>query len=216
MWTYPALMVGMFFHNTFLATLLILMFGAWFIGWAGTLFLSSTRVIFAAAFDRVLPERVADVSERRHVPMYALALMLIPALVVSAVFAYSLTFRSYLFASTFVIAVTFFGTSIAATILPWRKKQLFQNSPVARYTVAGIPLITITGAITELFLGWNIYKWLWPPLSKGNLYGINVPDSMYFMGGMYALALVIYVIAKIYRKSQGIDLSAIHREIPVE
>ncbi len=215
-WTYPALMVGMFFHNTFLATLLILMFGAWFIGWAGTLFLSSTRVIFAAAFDRVLPERVADVSERRHVPMYALALMLIPALVVSAVFAYSLTFRSYLFASTFVIAVTFFGTSIAATILPWRKKQLFQNSPVARYTVAGIPLITITGAITALFLGWNIYKWLWPPLSKGNLYGINVPDSMYFMGGMYALALVIYVIAKIYRKSQGIDLSAIHREIPVE
>jgi basic amino acid/polyamine antiporter, APA family len=215
-WTYPPLLVGMFFHNTFLSTLLILVFGAWFIGWAGTLFLSSTRVIFAAAFDRVLPERVADVSERRHVPMWALALMLIPALIVSAVFAYSLTFRTYLFASTFVIAVTFFGTSIAATILPWRKKQLFQNSPIARYKVAGIPLITITGAITALFLGWNIYKWLWPPLSDGNLYGINVPDSIYFMGGMYVLALVIYVVAKIYRRSQGIDLSAIHREIPVE
>jgi hypothetical protein len=33
---------------------------------------------------------------------------------------------------------------------------------------------------------------------------------------MYLLALVIYVVAKIYRRSQGIDLSAIHREIPVE
>ncbi len=215
-WSYPPLLVGMFFHNSALASLLILVFGAWFIGWAGTLFMSSTRVIFAAAFDRVLPEKVADVSERRHVPLWALALMLIPALIVSAVYAYSLTFRSYLFAATFVIVVTFFGTSIAAAILPWRKKQLYANSPIARYKILGIPLITVSGIITALFLGWNIYKWIWPPLADGNLYGINVPDSMYFMGGMYLLALIIYIVAKIYRKRQGIDLSAVYREIPVE
>jgi APA family basic amino acid/polyamine antiporter len=215
-WSYPPLLVGMFFHNSALASLLILVFGAWFIGWAGTLFMSSTRVIFAAAFDRVLPEKVADVSERRHVPLWALGLMLVPALIVSAVYAYSLTFRSYLFAATFVIVVTFFGTSIAAAILPWRKKQLYQNSPIARYKVLGIPLITFSGVITALFLGWNIYKWIWPPLSNGNLYGINVPDSMAFMGGMYALALIIYIVAKVYRKRQGIDLSAVYKEIPVE
>jgi APA family basic amino acid/polyamine antiporter len=215
-WSYPPLLVGMFFNNTALAALLVLVFGAWFIGWAGTLFMSSTRVIFAAAFDRVLPERVADVSERRHVPMWALLLMLIPSVIVSIVYAYSLTFRSYLFAATFVIVVTFFGTSIAAMILPWRKKRLYENSPIARYNVAGIPLITISGAITALFLGWNIYKWIWPPLSEGNLYGINVPDSMLFMGGMYVLALLIYVVAWFVRRSQGINLSAIHREIPVE
>jgi hypothetical protein len=28
--------------------------------------------------------------------------------------------------------------------------------------------------------------------------------------------LVIYVVAKIYRKRQGIDLSAVYKEIPVE
>ncbi|MGZ4115710.1 MAG: hypothetical protein ACXVQU_05205 [Actinomycetota bacterium] len=54
---------------------IVLMFGAWFLGWAGTLFLSSTRVIFGAAFDRILPERVADVSEKRHVSIWALVLM---------------------------------------------------------------------------------------------------------------------------------------------
>jgi hypothetical protein len=36
------------------------------------------------------------------------------------------------------------------------------------------------------------------------------------MGIMYALALVIYVVAKVYRKQQGIDLSAVYKEIPVE
>jgi hypothetical protein len=30
------------------------------------------------------------------------------------------------------------------------------------------------------------------------------------------LALVIYVVAKLYRRRQGIDLKAIHTEIPVE
>ena len=77
-----------------------------------------------------------------------------------------------------MIAVTFFGTSIAATILPWRKKSLYQNSAIAKYKWAGIPMITVTGTLTALFLGYNLYKWLWPPFnsSSGNLYAINVPD----------------------------------------
>jgi APA family basic amino acid/polyamine antiporter len=117
-----------------------------------------------------------------------------------------------------VSAVRFLGTAIAAAILPWRKKALYENSPIARYKVAGIPLITLTGTATALFLGWNLYTWLWPPFnsSSGNLYAINVPSSLWFMGSMYGLALVVYLIAKFYRKSQGIDLKSIYQEIPVE
>jgi APA family basic amino acid/polyamine antiporter len=215
-WTYPPLLVGMFFHNAAISAILVLLFGAWFVGWAGTLFLSSTRVIFAAAFDRILPEKVADVSERRHVPIWALVLMLVPAIGVSALYAYTTKFRTYVLDATLVIAVTFLGTAIAAMILPWRKKALYENSAIAKYKVAGIPLITITGGVTALFLGWNLYKWLWPPASKGNLYGINNPQSLIFMGSMYALALVIYVAAKVYRRRQGIDLNAVYKEIPVD
>jgi amino acid transporter len=215
-WTYPPLLVGMWFGNDLIGALLILVFGAWFLGWAGTLFLSSTRVIFAAAFDRILPEKVADVSERRHVPVWALILMLVPSLVVSAFYAFTTTFKTLILDATLVIAVTFFGTAIAAMILPYRKKRLYENSAMARYKVGGIPLITVTGLLTALFLGYNLYKWLWPPLSEGNLYAINNADSLLFMGGMYLLAIVIYVVAKVVRKQQGIDLAAIHQEIPVE
>jgi amino acid transporter len=215
-WTYPPLLVGMFFHNDLVGALLILAFGAWFLGWAGTLFLSSTRVIFAAAFDRILPEKVADVSERRHVPVWALVLMLVPSLIVSGFYAFTDTFKTLILDATLVIAVTFLGTAIAATILPYRKKRLYESSAMARYKIGGIPLITVTGALTALILGYNLYKWLWPPLDEGNLYAINNSDSLLFMGGMYLLALVIYVVAKVVRKNQGIDLSAIHKEIPVE
>jgi APA family basic amino acid/polyamine antiporter len=217
-WTYPPLLIGMWFHSQLIGVLLTLVFGAWFLGWAGTLFLSSTRVIFAAAFDRVLPERVADVSEKRHVPIWALVLMLVPSIVVSAFYAYTASMKTWIIDATLVIAVTFLGTSFAAAILPWRKKSLYQNSAIAKYKIAGIPMITVTGSLSALFLAFNLYKWLWPPFNSasGNLYAINVPGSLKFMGSMYLLALVIYVVAKIVRKRQGIDLNAVYQEIPVE
>ena len=210
-WSYPPLLVGMWFHNSFLAGLLIVVFGAWYLGWSGTLFLSSTRVIFAAAFDRILPEKVADVTERRHVPAWSLVLMLVPATVVSFFFAYTSAVKTWILDATLVIAVTFLGTAIAAIILPWRKKTLYENSPIAKYKVAGIPLVTVAGTITALFLAFNLWEWF-----DKDLYAVNNSDSLKFMGVMYVAALVIYVIAKIYRKRQGIDLKAIYQEIPVE
>jgi basic amino acid/polyamine antiporter, APA family len=210
-WSYAPLLASFYFHSEVISALVILAFGAWFLGWAGTLFLSSTRVIFAAAFDRILPEKVADVSERRHVPVWALILMLVPALVVSAFYAYTSTFKMWILDATLVIAVTFFGSSVAAMILPWRKKRIYENSPMARYKVAGIPLITVTGFVTAAFLGFNLWHWF-----TNELYAVNDKSSLVFMGSMYALALVIYVVAKVVRKQQGIDLGAIHREIPVE
>ena len=36
------------------------------------------------------------------------------------------------------------------------------------------------------------------------------------MGGMYVLAIAIYVISQIVRKRQGIDLGMVYGEIPAE
>jgi hypothetical protein len=36
------------------------------------------------------------------------------------------------------------------------------------------------------------------------------------MGAMYALAIVIYVIAKLVRRRQGINLKVVYGEIPAE
>jgi basic amino acid/polyamine antiporter, APA family len=210
-WPYPAVLAGFYIHNTVFQVALILVMSVWFIGWAGTLFLSSTRVIFAAAFDRALPEWAGSVSEKRHVPYGAIALMLIPSIVVSAIYAYNDTFRTLTLDATLVIAVTFLGTSIAATLLPWIKPKLFQNSPIGRMKVGGIPVISIAGAVTSLFLGWLLFQW-W----TNDVYGINNTDSAIFMLVLYGLALVIYLGFYFYRRARGINLSRIHKEIPVE
>jgi APA family basic amino acid/polyamine antiporter len=210
-WPYPVLLGAWLVDNHAVQFVLIAVMGLWFFGWAGTLFLSSTRVIFAAAFDRVLPSWAASISAKRRVPYGALALMIIPALAISAVYAYVPGFQSYTLDATLVIAITYLGTIIAATILPWRRRDIFASSPIAKMTIAGVPVITIAGLLTSAFLIFNLVRW-----ATDSVYAVNNRQSAIYMLLMYALAIVIYVVARVVRGRQGIDLARIHAEIPVD
>ena len=210
---YPGLLAAFLMDGALWQFLLVGLLALWFFGWVGTVFLSSTRVVFATAFDRVLPEAAAKVS-RNGVPYVALALMLIPSLPIAYFYAYDEEFFSWTLAATFVIAVTFAGSAIAAAVLPWRRREIYNASPIARYNVGGIPLITIAAAGFLVILGFAIYEW-----STNAVYGIdwtNFRSSFYYMFALYGLALGIYLVSRLVRRSQGIDMSMVHREIPVE
>ncbi|HYZ57009.1 MAG TPA: APC family permease [Streptosporangiaceae bacterium] len=210
-WPYPVMLAGWLVHNTAFQVILILLMSLWFFGWVGTLFLSSTRVIFAAAFDRVLPDRAAQVSEKRRVPMASLLLMLLPAVGLSALYAYNTTFATYTLDATLVIAVTYLFSAIAVVILPWRKPDLWRASPASRMKLLGVPIVPVAGVVTIGLIGYSLYEWL-----SNSGYGVNKRSSLVYMGCMYVLAIVIYVTAKLVRNRQGIDLSLINKEIPVE
>src|SRR5215475_12852043 len=210
-WPYPFMFAGWLVHNAAFQVILILVMSLWFFGWVGTLFLSSTRVIFAAAFDRVLPDRAAEVSEKRQVPFYSLVLMLLPAAGLSAIYAYSLSFRNYFLDATLVIAVTYLFSAIAVVILPWRKPALWAASPASRFKFLGIPIVLAAGWVTIGLLVFCLYEWF-----SNSLYFVNNNDSLIFMGAMYVLAIIVYALARVLRKRQGIDLGLVNKEIPVE
>ncbi len=222
-WPYPALFAAFLTTNKFVQLLVVVLMSLWWFGWSGTVFLSSTRVIFAAAFDRLLPEKVAEVDERTGTPIYALLLMLVPSLLIAYLYAFNVwNFATLTLCSTLVIAVTFLGTTISAIILPYTKKELYKASPIAQYNIAGIPLITVAGVIFGGFLVFLLYQWI---LDPNALYGIGYSinpngykngTSLIFMGANYLLAAIIYFGFKSYRKSKGIDLSKVQAEIPVE
>ena len=222
-WPYPVMLAGFLVDNHLFQALLIIVMGLWFFGWAGTLFLSSTRVIFAAAFDRVLPSWAANISSKRRVPYGSLILMIVPSLVISAIYAYKPSFTAIFLDATSVLALTFLATTVAAIILPWRRKDLYDASPIARYKLGGVPAITVVGVITALFLLFMLYEWFF---NASNLYGTSFQAtasggsatgfSFWYFVATYIVAIAIYIGARVVRSRQGIDLRRIHHEIPVE
>jgi basic amino acid/polyamine antiporter, APA family len=288
-WPYPVQFASFLTSSRALQLIIIFLVGMWWFGWSGTVFLSSTRVIFAAALDRMLPEWVSKIEPRTRTPINALLLMVIPSVIISILYAYNIVgFQSIVLDATLVIAVTFLGSTLAAILLPWRQKEIFDGSPIARYimpswlswlvtllyvvaagylvyltynyagqvfaqwgdqtgltqaiivliaalsvvnvvmlayvavfigrkVLAGerLPLITTAGLVFFAFLDWLLVVWFWDP---GYLYGIGWQNStsMVFMIIMYGLAAAIYFGFSAYRKQQGIDVTKVYKEIPVE
>ena len=230
-WPYPALLASFLTTSRFIQLIVVLLMSFWWFGWAGTLFLSSTRVIFAAAFDRLLPEWAAKVDERTGTPVNAMLLMVLPAILVSGLYAYNVGvaedgsggFYSITLAATQGIAIMYFGTAIAAILLPYTKKALYEASPIAQMKVAGIPLITVAGVIFALFLGFLLVEWMFDPwLNTGGegagLYGISFKNrnSIIFLLVCYGTAATIYYGFKAYRRRSGINMDKVQTEIPVE
>ena len=223
-WPNPAMLAVFLTNNRLIQIVVMLLMSFWWFGWAGTLFLSSTRVVFAAAFDRLLPERVAELDERTGTPVNAMLLMVIPAVIVSLLYAYNIGgFISVTLAATQAIAIMYFGTAIAAIILPYKKKALYEASPIAQMKIVGIPVITIAGAIFAGFLGFLLIEWFFDPWLNTDgvppgLYGISLANtnSIIFLLVCYALAAAIYYGFKSRRRNEGIDLDKVQAEIPVE
>lgn len=207
---YPAQFASFLMGGAVWQFLLIGLMSLWFFGWVGTVFLSSTRVVFATAFDRILPEAAAKVSNS-GVPYIALALMLIPSIPISYLYAFNSDFFNWTLAATMVIAITFAGSAIAAAILPWRKPDIYNASPIAKYRILGLPLITVTAIGFLALLAFCLIKWLFD-----DVYALNDSGSLIYMGSLYVVAFAIYAISRIWRKRQGIDMSMVHKEIPVE
>ena len=208
-WPYPVTLAS-FFVSPWLQFIVIVLMSLWFFGWVGTVFLTASRVIFATAFDRILPEWAARV-DRRGTPYFAILIMLGPSLIISYFYAYNSTFTNWTLDATLVIAVTFVGSTVAAGILPWRKREIYNASPIAKYNVLGIPLITVAAILFLAFLAFCIYKWL-----SDGVYGSNNHGSLIYMACLYGVALLIYVVSRIVRKRQGLDMSMVYGEIPAE
>ena len=173
------------------------------------------RSVFAWAFDRLLPEKLAEVNERTHSPVPAILLVMG---LVTAMLAWSVLSTDFftwlaLGVEAGVVCVVIVG--IAAILFPSRRPDLYQASP-ANIKFAGIPVLYIVAPLAilvMLFLVWLTVTY--PALAlAGN------PDNLWqipaFMGMIVVIGLVLYYGAKAVRSSQGIDVDLVYRELPPE
>jgi amino acid transporter len=173
------------------------------------------RSVFAWSFDRLLPERFAEVNERTHSPVPAILLVMA---LVTAMLAWSVLSTDFftwlaLGVEAGVVCVVIVG--IAAIMFPSRRPDLYQASP-ANVSWGGIPVLYIVGPLSilvMLFLTWLTvtYPGLALAGDPNNLWQIPA-----FMGMIVVIGLVIYYGAKMVRRSQGIDVDLVYRELPPE
>jgi len=171
------------------------------------------RTVFAWSFDRLLPERFAGVNERFHSPVAAILLVmgLVTAMLVWSIT--STTFQTLLALGVLAGIVCIVIVAVAAFTFPSRRPDLYEGSP-ASVKVLGIPLLRIVSplaAAVGVFLVWE--TWHYPALAlsgdTGNRWQIPA-----FMGGIVVVGLLIYYVAKLVRRSQGVDIDLVYRELP--
>jgi membrane protease YdiL (CAAX protease family) len=158
----------------------------------------------------VLPEWAAKVSFG-GVPVGALVLMIVPSVIMSALYAYTDNFAEYTLDAVLVLTSAFLFSAIALMLLPYKAKQMFEATPFARWRVGGIPTVTLVGLGLAVFFGACIVAWL-----VDDRYGVNNSTSLIYMGCLYVVALLIYVTARAVRAQQGVPLVEAQKEIPAD
>jgi basic amino acid/polyamine antiporter, APA family len=175
----------------------------------------TTRVLFAQAFDRLLPVSVAKVGERNHAPNVAIAIVL----VVGAGFCYLTSFvnlSNIVALQSLFFALILLAGGVAATFLPSRRPDLIiaESSGLSDEAKATfLRRVTIVGAVTTILALFTIFE----IVSHTSVYGKFSVESIITLLVVLGAGPVIYFIARsIRRQRNSLDLALAMHELPPE
>lgn len=196
--------------NTLLAWFLVITFMLFWPMLTYVVFIQPGRMMFAYAFDGILPAGVTKLSAS-HTPWVA---VILTVLATEVIFAWSLTndsiFQIVVYATLIqLVAMALVGVSGMA--VAWRRPALYKGGSSQR-SVLGIPLVAIAGAgsvLSALFI-WVLYL-----VNSG--FGLSDTKGLWiWVIGLVVGALVFYVGARLVRARQGVNLDLVYGEIPPE
>jgi amino acid transporter len=171
--------------------------------------IGQTRYMFAWAFDRVLPDKMASVSEKFHTPLYSTLAVMVGAIVASAFMAYSPKASEFATLSFTMFSFGFIIPAIAGIVLPYRRKQLYETAFVAKKTYL-LPILSWLGLGSCVYLIYSVYL----STHTGALPIDSFSMTMY--GTIYLTGMLIFVAAYIRNQRRGLSLDLVFKEIPPE
>jgi len=177
--------------------------------------ITSSRIIFAMSFDRVLPEKLSEVNERWHSPTMAIIATMFVAFIGN--FAESDIFVKYpvpvltqyinsgggVVATDIWDVIFFLLASLAGMLFIFRRRDIYEKSAYKPGTgvVAGIGLIATLANIYLLYL-----------VATGWL----VPEPWIFTIFLIVVGAIIYYYYRSKGSRVGVDYATIYAEIPPE
>ncbi len=182
---------------------------AWFIGLGWILWnvailaygiILVSRYLFAEAFDRFLPSKIAYVTPKWGSPVVAhlIDLIVVVFLIGGASFLYGTLVSLY--GSVIASMIYFACIGVAGAVYGVRKEK-----GQAKW------LLVSCGTFTALVFLYLLYQFLaFPSVWGGN------PFAYSYVAASFLTGLVLYGVSKYYHGKRGIDISLAYKEIPPE
>jgi amino acid transporter len=124
----------------------------WFVNCMPPFFAGLSRLVFALALDKAVPERLAEVNDRTGAPTWATHVA--GALAVGGILLNTLGVQVVLATIDFLIFFPIFLYGLAGMLFPFRYPEIYAASP-GRGRLLGIPIISIVG-FGAFAVGWFI------------------------------------------------------------
>jgi amino acid transporter len=173
----------------------------------------TTRVLFAQAFDRLLPVSVAKVGDRNHAPNVAIAIVL----VIGCGFCFLtslVNLGSIVALQSLFFALILLAGGVAALMLPLRRADLLDLSGVAESERSRfLRKVTWVGAATTILALFTVFELV----AHSSVYGKFSIESIITLVIVLGSGPVIYLIARaIRRQRNSLDLAMAMHELPPE
>jgi amino acid transporter len=173
------------------------------------------RSFFAWSFDRLMPEKLADVNERTHSPVIAIVVVnvIIAALTIWSVYsnAFQLVLGLIVLAGCLGVVIV----AAAAIALPTRRPDLYRASP-ANVKFLGIPVLYIVATLSiGIFVALAVVSTQYPALvmngNTANFWWIPA-----WFAGLIVVGASLYYVPKFIRARRGINVAFVYKELPPE
>jgi basic amino acid/polyamine antiporter, APA family len=160
----------------------------------------------------VAPRQLATVGERTHAPWVAAILITAIAVVLLALYVFT-SFFTIVVNYIVIFSVAFWLASFAAILLPYRRRDLFEQAPESvRRKILGVPVITLLGVGNLVLFTLILIASFDTPAFSGPTSG----RAIAFVVGIYVSGFILYFISRAIRQSRGVNLDLLYKEIPPE
>lgn len=203
------MLIAVLTGNSIISLFINLSFMCWIWLWIPGMHCYAQRAFIAWSFDRVAPDKLGSVSERTHTPVVAIVVSVIITIILLALYLFTPYFATVIMIQS--AAGAWFFVLLAGIFFPYRKKGLYEKSPLSNIKILGLPSQSVAcffgsiGAAIAFHFMWN------DDFAAGHsVYSLSV------MLGWFILGFIFYWIMFGYRKTQGIDINVAFKEIPIE
>jgi amino acid transporter len=205
---YAPLLIALGTGSTLLGVIVGLGFVAWFMLLIPAQLLYGQRIMMAWSFDRMMPDRLGSVNPRFRSPVVAIVVSWIAGVAALAMLLYGgLNKLVFVEGIVFVWCV---ALAVGAAF-PWLRPAFYERSPVSRYRLGRLPLMTVVCGLGCAFGIYALILNLGDSLAAGHSKNAILPNV-----ALLVIGVVVYFVVRAIRRSQGVDVDLVYREIPID